>query len=129
LKIKEYLLATSSFTSAGDLDILFKDEPWGRPGAHTWASARDYFTAYREDLIGLTMTMDSPNTFWRAYITQGLENCIYEEISAIGRPSLGLLSIRVHLEEESDSKHREALGKMNFLEDDHGYWSHNIWSE
>lgn len=129
MKIKEYLLATSNFSSQGDIDILFEEEPWGSPGAAIWANARNYFSAYKEDMIGLTMTMDSPNKFWRAYITQHLDSCIYEELSAIGKPSLGLLSIRVHLEEESDSKHRDALSKMNFLEDDHGYWSCNIWSE
>jgi hypothetical protein len=129
LKLKEYLLATSDFSSLGDIDILFEEEPWGRPGAIIWASARNYFVPHREDVIGLTMTMDSHNKFWRAYITQNLDSCIYEELSSIGRPALGLLSIRVHLEEESDSKHRDTLHSMNFLEDDHGYWSHNIWSE
>ena len=122
-------MTTSAFKSPEDVAILFDDETWGSSGGATWACARDYFMQYREDVIGLTMTLDSPRVFWRAYITRRLDYCIYEELRPIGKPSLGLLSIRVHLEEESDRKHREALKKMNFLEDDLGYWSYNIWSE
>lgn len=129
MKIKEYLLATSDFTSRGDAEIVFGDEEWGLPGAITWAATRKYFMDHKQDVIGLTMTMDSPQHFWRFYITKGVADCIYEELQCIGNPCLGLLSIRVHLEEGSDSKHRDALKKMNFFEDDHGYWSYNIWSE
>jgi hypothetical protein len=129
LKIKEYLLSNSSFESESDLDIVFKDLEWGKQFGRTWVEIRNSFLKNSNDYMGITITADSPSVYWRAYLTRGLSNCIFYEETPIIHQDIGLISIRVHLEESSASKYEDFLSGLGFIEDDPGYWSTNIWSE
>jgi hypothetical protein len=129
LKIKEYILAHSDLTSEADLEIVFESLPWARNAGRIWSRTRDYFTFFSDDLVWLSMTVDTPTQFWRAHLTPAIQACKYDDQTPCRSPGTGLLSIRVHLGGDACKKHRAHLESWNFLEYGSGYWSYNLWSE